>query len=114
MNTTKIRVTAKEVVYRRFAVVIFDVKLAVAFSRDSGAVVGYDARLLSGEIGSGGSARNWYCYAEEGTVFELEVDTEAFNKNKNRIKKWDIEVIEDFSISKERADKLKSIEDNLE
>jgi hypothetical protein len=87
METVKVRITAREKVERRFAIIFMNVKLAVAFSRDSGAKVGYDARLMRGNIGSGGSRANWYCYADEGTVFELEVDKEFFETNKNRIKK---------------------------
>ena len=114
MKNQKVRITAKEDTQRRYAVVFMNVKLAVAFGRDSGAKVGYDARMISGEIDSGGSAKNWYCIAYEGSVFELEVDAEFFRKNKNRIKKWDIEEIEDFSISKERADSMKAMDDNME
>ena len=114
MEKTKVRITARENNHRRYAVVFMGVKVAVAFNRDSGAKVGYNARMISGEINSGGSWKNWYCEVKEGSVFELEVDTEAFRKNKNRIKKWDIEVIDDFSMSKERADQLKYIDDNIE
>jgi hypothetical protein len=103
MKTVKLRVTAKENVERRFAVIVLDQKVAVAFDRDSGAKVGYGTRMISGEIGSGGSRKNWYCYVSAGTIFEIEVDEELYNKNKNRIKKWDIEEIEEFTISEERA-----------
>lgn len=91
---TKVRVTAKKRIETRYGVVFMGVKLAVAFNRDSGAKVGYNARMISGEIGSGGSRANWYCYVEEGSIFELEVDTEFFEKNKNRIKNYKIEVLE--------------------
>lgn len=64
-----------------------NVKVGVAFGLDSGAKVGYDARMISGDIGSGGSRANWYCYVSEGSVFELEVDRDFYLKNKNRIKK---------------------------
>jgi len=114
MNTVKIKITARELVTRRFAIIFMDVKLAVAFDRDSGAKVGYDARMISGEIGSGGSRANWYCYASEGTVFELEVDAEFFAKNRNRIKKWDIEVLDDFTCTKQRADAALAAAQNLE
>lgn len=114
MEKIKVRITAKESNYRRFAVVFMNTKLAVAFDRDSGAKVGYDARMISGEIGSGGSRANWHCYVAAGSVFELEVDKEFFEKNKNRIKKWDIEVIDTFSVSKERADEALAVANNLE
>ena len=115
MKNQKVRITAKENNRRRFAVVFMNVKVAVAFSRDSGAKVGYDARLISGEVDSGGSAKNWYCIVYEGSVFELEVDAEFFRKNKNRIKKWDIEEIDEYSVSKERlVDLFKAMDDNME
>lgn len=113
-NKIKVRITAKEDNHRKFAVIFMDEKIAVAFSRDSGAKVGYSARMVSGEIDSGGSRANWYCIVREGSVFELEIDEELFNKNKNRIKKWNMELIEDFSMTKERANKALSVAQNLE
>lgn len=113
-GTQKVRITALEDNYRRFAVMFMGVKVAVAFNRDSGARVGYNARMISGEIDSGGSRKNWYCIVKEGSVFELEVDAEFYRKNKNRIKKWKIEEIEDFTMTKERADALKEMDDNIE
>jgi len=114
METRKLRITALEDNRRRFAVVFMGVKVAVAFDRDSGAKVGYNARLISGDIDSGGSRKNWYCIVAEGTIFELEVDAEFYEKNKNRIKKWKIEELDDFTMSKERSDALKSMDDNIE
>ena len=122
MNTTAlntpenviVRITAREDNHRKFAVIFMNVKLAVAFDRDSGAKVGYDARLISGDIDSGGSRANWYCSVSEGAIFELEVDKEFFEKNKNRIKKWDIEVLDKFSVSKSRADEAVAVSQNLE
>ena len=110
----KVRITAREDNKRKFAVVFMGVKVAVAFGRDSGAKIGYDVRMISGKIDSGGSRINWYCFVAAGSVFELEVDKEFFDKNKNRIKKWDIEVIEDFSISDERSKALKNMADYFE
>jgi len=114
MTTQKVRITAKEDNKRKFAVVFMNVKVAVAFDRDSGAKVGYEARMISGDIDSGGSRKNWYCIVKEGSVFEIEVDAEFYNKNKNRIKKWDIEEITEWTLSKERSDELKAMDDNLE
>jgi hypothetical protein len=110
----KIRITAKEDCTRRFAVMFMGEKVAVAFDRDSGAKVAYGARMISGEIGSGGSRKNWHCWIEEGSVFELEVDAEAYRKNRNRIKKWDMEEIEEFSMSEDRSKILRNAVDNLE
>jgi len=113
-ETKKVRITALENNHRKFAVMFMGVKVAVAFSRDSGAKVGYGARLISGEIGSGGSRANWHCTVREGAIFELEVDAEFYRKNKNRITKWKIEELDDFSVSKERADALLKMADNIE
>ena len=113
-TTQKLRITAKTDCRRRFAVVFMGVKLAVAFGRDSGAKIGYDARMISGSIDSGGSAKNWYCIVYAGSIFEIEVDAEFYQKNKNRIKNWSIEEIEEFSITKARADALKKMSDELE
>jgi len=110
----KVRITAKEDNTRRFAVVFMNVKVAVAFDRDSGAKIAYGARMIEGEIDSGGSRKNWYCIVKEGSVFEIEVDREAFEKNKNRIKKWDMEVIEKFTMTEERSRLLKDASDNIE
>lgn len=110
----KLRITAKEDNKRRFAVVFMNVKVAVAFSRDSGARIGYEARMISGNIRSGGSRKNWCCCVDAGSVFEIEVDAEFYQKNKNRIKKWDIEEITDFSMTLDRSRELKSMNDNIE
>ena len=115
MSTTKkVRITALSDNCRRYCVVFMGVKVAVAFNRDSGAKVGYDAIMISGSIGSGGSCKNWYCRVDAGSIFELDVDSEFYAKNKNRITKWKIEEIDDFTISKERSNNLVKMENNLE
>lgn len=114
MTDIKVRITALEDNCRRFCVVFMGEKVAVAFDRDSGAKVAYGARMIEGKIGSGGSRKNWYCYVDEGSVFELEVDAEAFRKNRNRIKKWSMEEIEEFSMTEERSRMLLNASDNLE
>lgn len=111
---TKVRITAKEENRRRFAVMFMGVKVAVAFDRDSGARVGYGTRMIHGRISSGGSRNDWYCAIDKGSVFELEVDSEAFRKNRNRIKKWTMEEISEFSITEERSILLRQIENNIE
>lgn len=110
----KLRITAKSDNYRKFAVVFMGVKVAVAFGRDSGAKVGYEARMLEGKIDSGGSRANWHCWVAEGSVFEVEVDREFYRKNKNRIKKWDMEEIDEFTMTTERSKMLENMGNNLE
>ena len=114
MEKIKVRITALENNQRRFAVVFMGEKVAVAFSRDSGAKVAYGVRMIDGEIDSGGSRANWYCHVEKGSTFELEVDKQAYIKNKGRIKKWGMEVIGDFSSSQAQTDALINAEENLE
>ena len=110
----KLRITALSDNCRRFAVVCLGVKVAVAFDRDSGARVAYGARMISGNIDSGGSRKNWYCRVDEGSIFEIEVDEEIYNKNKNRITKWKMEIIDEFSMTEERSKMLKYASDHLE
>lgn len=110
----KLRITAKEDNCRKYAVMFMGIKVAVAFDRDSGAKVGYEARMISGKIGSGGSSKNWYCYVNQDSVFEIEIEEEIYQKNKNKIKKWEMQEIKDFSMTKEHADKLVFASDNLE
>lgn len=113
-TTQKVRITALHTIQRRFAVVFMGVKVAVAFSRDSGAKVGYDAIMLEGRITSGGSRVNWFCQVDSGSVFELEVDREFFIKNHNRIQNWNIVTIEEFTTTKARNSALIAMEKNLE
>ena len=114
MTKTKVRITALNNIERKYSVNFMGIKVAVAFDRDSGAKVGYDAIMIEGDIGSCGSRIHWVCYVCEGSIFELAVDTEFYNKNKNRIKNWKIEEIEEFSMTKQRSIELQKMEDNLE
>lgn len=114
MEKIKLRITAKSDNQRKFAVIFMGEKIAVAFGRDSGARVGYKTRMISGDIKSGGSKINWFCEVKKDSVFELEVDKEFYDKNKNRIKKWGIEEIAEFSVSKQRSDEALAVQQNLE
>jgi hypothetical protein len=114
MNKIKVRITALSTNERKFCVVFMGEKVAVAFDRDSGAKVAHGVRMISGDITSGGSRANWFCRVEEGSVFELAVDAEAFEKNKNRITKWKMEVIQDFSMTVEKSLVLENAANNLE
>lgn len=114
MSTVKLRITALSDNHRRYAVLCLGVKVAVAFSRDSGAKVAYGARMISGDIDSGGSRANWYCSVAEGSVFEIEVDTDAYNKNKNRLTKWEVEEIQEFSMTEEKSRLLAYAAANVE
>lgn len=53
------------------AITIFGKTVARATGRDSGARVGSDVTMISGEIDSGGSAKNWRTHIEKDSVFKL-------------------------------------------
>ena len=113
-HTIKLQITALEDNHRKFAVVCLGVKVAVAFDRDSGGRVARGARLVSGSIDSGGSRANWYCIVTQGSVFEIEVDETAYIQNKNRLKKWSVVVIDEFSTSAATSEALESAQSMLE
>ena len=114
MEKQKLRITALKDNNSRFAVVFMGEKVVVAFDHDSCAKVGNEVRMISGKIGASGVRESLYCNVKEGSIFELEVDSEFYQKNKNRIKKWKIEKIDTFAISLERSYYLRKMEDNLE
>lgn len=71
-ETVTLRITCNEELFARCASVsIFGKTLAHAWGRDSGAKVGEDVSLISGEIRSGGSVKNWRSVVTEGSVFVL-------------------------------------------
>lgn len=49
------------------------ISIARAFGRDSGATLSNGIALITGEITSGGSVKNWGTVAEEGTIIRLQV-----------------------------------------
>ena len=67
-----VRVTFNErAVADQDSVVLFGKTIARATGRDSGAKIGDDAVLESGEIYSGGSQRHWCTVVKEGTVIKV-------------------------------------------
>ena len=52
-------------------ITLFGKNIARAFGRDSGAKLGEDVTLLTGEITSGGSKINWRTVVEAGTVIKV-------------------------------------------
>lgn len=70
--------------------------------------------MIAGNIDSGGSRANWYCAVDEGSIFEISVDDAVYNANKNRISKWKLEIIEDFSMTEEKSKLLDHAARNLE
>ncbi len=103
-ETVKVRITANQRIENRFSIDFCGVKIAVAFNRDSGARVGHAARMVSGDIGSGGSRANWYCWIAKGSVFETEVSKEHLVRFGARLKRFSFEAIDDFSKTKESSD----------
>ena len=47
--------------------------LAKATAKTSGAVLGSDVSLINGDIGSGGSIKNWVSYIDSGSILRLQV-----------------------------------------
>ena len=52
-------------------IVLFGKEIARAWGRDSGAKVGEDVTLLSGNVHSGGSLANWRTEIDKGTVLKI-------------------------------------------
>ena len=75
-------VTARERVSAERACVSFKgFVLAQAWGRDSGARVGEGVALVSGDIDSSGSVKNWYSAIEKGAVFSIENFPSVFEEN---------------------------------
>jgi hypothetical protein len=70
--------------------------LASASGRDSGAKLGNGIVQISGEIGSGGSMKNWGATVADGTIFRLKIGkklVEHFLANAGEQPKWSIKFI---------------------
>ena len=96
-----VEVTAlDEIREERASVSIFGKDLARAYGRDSGAKVGDDASLISGDIDSGGSARYWDTVVSKGSIFKLRnvVKSKLDEYDKSL---WDVKVIEENKPNKE-------------
>lgn len=74
-------------------ITIFGKEIARAWGRDSGAKVGEDVTLLSGSIGSGGSAKNWRTTIHEGSVFKI-----------RNVAKKALEIPNDYNITVEEVE----------
>lgn len=81
--------------------------IASARGRDTGAKVGEDVYLLEGEIKSTGSAKYWYTYVKEGSVFQVEMTEEQARRAATE--GWEVEaMITESSKKDEIIDKLNS------
>lgn len=125
MKTQKIRITAKEEIMYQFGVHFMGIKVAIAHetggdaiieddtvAMGSEAIVGYNAVMIKGSISK--TKKNWYCIISEGTVFELEVDKQRYEKYKSYIERWEIEEIKEFSKKNDSKRRQKYISDYIE
>lgn len=88
INSEKIivEVTANKTLYAEKSPVYFlGYVVARAFGRDSGAKLGDNIALISGDVTSGGSMKNWATRVVEGSIFKLEIPSEFYNANKHMI-----------------------------
>ena len=69
--------------------------LARAFSRDSGAIVGDDVILESGEITSGGSRRYWDTVVKKDTIMTVKHVSKAMIQKEIENETYGIEIIEE-------------------
>ena len=92
----------EEVKEDRADVVLFGKILSHATGRDSGARVGDDVAMVKGDIGSGGSVKNWVSVIKEGSTFILKnVNKNIFEKEKDGIKyNISIEIVDNAKKSK--------------
>ena len=93
-NTNLVIIEAKakeEIRQLTGSVLCFGYMVAFAFNRDSGAKVGENAALISGEIKSGGSAKNWCTIVEKDSVFKICVSLYVLNNFSD--KNWEIKVL---------------------
>lgn len=73
----------EEVDSYRSGIYMFGKEICSAFGRDSGAKIGADAALISGEINSGGSCKNWRTKIYSDSVIRLfNVPKEKFLEEK--------------------------------
>lgn len=97
----KVKLVAKENIYGEndypLKACAFGKILAEAYGRDSGAYVGEDVILISGEMNSGGSMRRPYVYINDGSEFVItNVPKAYFERMKEKEEeRFDIEVIEE-------------------
>lgn len=80
--------------------------LARATGRDSGARVGDDVVLVSGDIDSNGSVKNWKTWIKRGTVFELHNVSKSLYENGYDMYNSDIMA---YELVDDAADRRKSL-----
>ena len=97
------------------AVYICNRQIAYATGRDSGAKIGEGVKLLTGEIDSGGSTKNWFTTIEKDTVlimrdvYEAAVEKELVKIDEAEVKRIKIELISehvDVDALKDEKEKL--------
>lgn len=77
----------------REGIYLFGKPIIRAFGRDSGARVCDDVTLIEGKVTSGGSSKNWYTLAAEGTVLKV-----------RNVPKAALEMIEGYDVTVEEIE----------
>lgn len=104
-KSIKIIITAKDEIHGiRDSLKVAGKSIVSCRGRDSGAWVGRGTILISGNIYSGGSNKNYYSYCTKGSRFQVEIPESAINQINTE--DWDIE-IENNNISQDELNKLK-------
>ena len=83
----------QEIFKGRGAITVLGQTVAKASGRDSGAFIPKVVSLMSGNVNSGGSMKNWGTCADDGTTFQFRIPRYIFDKNVNRYSNWDIKII---------------------
>jgi hypothetical protein len=94
LDRVMVELTAKEEVRgMRKPVYFLGYPVAIARNRDKGAIVGEYMSLLAGQVGSGGSNKNWETIVKAGAIFRTEV-SRSLLQNVD-IQKWDVRILEE-------------------
>lgn len=104
-DSVTVQLTAKEDLWELCGDVIFANKvLSHARGRDSGATTGDDVTIITGNVDSGGSVKNWRSEVEKGSVFRLQNVNPVILQKEIDSGEWDdcleIEIIEAPKLNK--------------
>ncbi len=79
-NLVAIEITAQDDIYEQPEVSFGGYPLAKATDRDSGATIRDGISVISGDVTSGGSRKNWACIVRECTVIRMKFPSELLNE----------------------------------
>lgn len=73
---------------------IFGYKICSAWGRDTGAKLADNICMISGNISSGGSSKNWGTIIDDGSVFRLSVSKNLIDRFPEVSEKWEIKILD--------------------